>query len=507
MQALALLPLPYPTRVALMVQRGVHLKLDKTTILQEIAQTRMVRAPCARAVYDACCTPDYNVGAPFTDMAPDPTFLGLDPDVLFPVLHRFEASAEVRARWEQKVREIAAVPQNEQRSPEWYAQRMGAVTASDIATCAGESHYNSPDEVLLKKCGRGIPFSGNMYTHHGVLYEPVATEVYEHLYRIKVHEFGLIPHGAIPSHSEPTEPLLAASPDGIGGGIMLEIKCPMTRQPTRYVPDVHGVDTDGDGVVVPHGYFSQIQSQLACCDLDVCDFLECKFYEYPTRDAFYNDVPADAGPRDARKAHRTSTHKLKGVVLKFRVLDAETVTYHYEYPPNMFAGRREQQRWITDTLKHADSSVHAFERLVHWRLNDVFVFRVYRDPQFIAERMPVLRKFWERVERGRTDPAFLDEVEKAYYAAHPDAGVSRTPLLDKCEELGTCLLVGGAADNTADAGMPVYVADSSEEEEDELVAMDDVEVQVAAQEEAAKDDEFDTVTDKNTSYAFDSDSD
>lgn len=53
-----------------------------------------------------------------------------------------------------------------QRSPEWLALRGKMLTASDAATAIGCNHYETPDKLILKKCGF-IKFDGNAATEHG----------------------------------------------------------------------------------------------------------------------------------------------------------------------------------------------------------------------------------------------------------------------------------------------------------------------------------------------------
>ena len=77
-----------------------------------------------------------------------------------------------------------------------------------------------------------------------------------------VLEFGFIQHSRLK--------WLGASPDGItNDGIMLEIKCPISRIITGIPPD---------------NYWIQVQGQLEVCDLEECDFLECKIIEYDGND-------------------------------------------------------------------------------------------------------------------------------------------------------------------------------------------------------------------------------
>ena len=88
----------------------------------------------------------------------------------------------------------------------------------------------------------------------GVKYEEVAVMIYEQRNSMKVFEYGCIPH--------PVYDFIGASPDGItDSGIMLEIKCPSSRKITG---------------VIPSYYWCQVQTQLEVCELDRCDFLECK---------------------------------------------------------------------------------------------------------------------------------------------------------------------------------------------------------------------------------------
>ncbi len=95
------------------------------------------------------------------------------------------------------------------------------LTASDAATAIGCNPYETPDKLILKKCGL-IKFDGNAATEHGNKYENVARDLYCAKYGEVAHEIGLHPH--------PVYKWLGGSPDGITeSGKLLEIKCPMMR--------------------------------------------------------------------------------------------------------------------------------------------------------------------------------------------------------------------------------------------------------------------------------------
>ena len=80
-----------------------------------------------------------------------------------------------------------------QKSEEWLKLRGHMLTASDAATAIGKNPYQTPDDLLLKKCGLGEKFTGNAATRHGELYEDEARILYEERHNEVVHEIGLCP--------------------------------------------------------------------------------------------------------------------------------------------------------------------------------------------------------------------------------------------------------------------------------------------------------------------------
>jgi hypothetical protein len=85
----------------------------------------------------------------------------------------------------------------------------------------------------------------------------------------------------------PSVAFLAASPDGISmqTGTMLEIKCPSMR-PVTNIP--------------PLWYWIQMQAQMECCGLDICDFFDCEFVKY----LFYDEWKVDALKEEPDDFHR-----------------------------------------------------------------------------------------------------------------------------------------------------------------------------------------------------------
>jgi putative phage-type endonuclease len=150
------------------------------------------------------------------------------------------------------VRRLLEQAHVEQKSQEWLDLRQGMLTASDVATALGENHFEKPSDLILKKCGFGKVFKGNDATRHGEKYEPIARDIYERHTGERVHEFGLVQH--------PVHNWLGGSPDGITeSGILIEIKCPVSRKIKNEVP-VH--------------YMAQLQILMEILDLDICDFIQ-----------------------------------------------------------------------------------------------------------------------------------------------------------------------------------------------------------------------------------------
>jgi putative phage-type endonuclease len=150
-----------------------------------------------------------------------------------------------------KIKELIERKYHEQRSPEWLALRENMLTASDAATALGVNPYETPDGLLIKKCG-GRKFQGNEATARGTLLEPIARDKYDAMFNRKSHEIGLVQH--------PKYPFLGGSPDGITeDGLLIEIKCPLSRKIEPKVPKY---------------YVPQIQLLLEILDLDECDFIQ-----------------------------------------------------------------------------------------------------------------------------------------------------------------------------------------------------------------------------------------
>jgi putative phage-type endonuclease len=172
----------------------------------------------------------------------------------------------------------------EQGSPEWFAQRLGKVTASRVADVIAKTktgYSTSRDNYMAQLvCERMTNTVAESFTNAAMQWgtetEPLARAAYESHADVLVDEVAMITHPEIEQ--------AGASPDGlVGQDGMLEIKCPNTA--------TH-IDTLLTQAV-PGKYNTQMQWQMACTGRQWCDF--CSFDpRLPTElQLFVKRVPRD----------------------------------------------------------------------------------------------------------------------------------------------------------------------------------------------------------------------
>jgi putative phage-type endonuclease len=152
----------------------------------------------------------------------------------------------------------------EQGSPEWFAQRLGKVTASRVADVIAKTktgYSTSRDNYMAQLvCERMTNVVAESFTNSAMQWgtetEPLARAAYEAHADVLVDEVAMITH--------PTIEAAGASPDGlVGDDGQLEIKCPNTA--------TH-IDTLLTQTV-PGKYITQMQWQMACTGRNWCDFV------------------------------------------------------------------------------------------------------------------------------------------------------------------------------------------------------------------------------------------
>ena len=152
----------------------------------------------------------------------------------------------------------------EQGTPEWFAARLGNVTASRVADVIAKtkSGYSASRENYMAQliCERMTGTVAESYTNAAMQWgtetEPLARAAYESVADVLVDEVGYVQH--------PTIERAGASPDGLIGVFgLLEIKCPNTA-------------THIDTLIseqVPTKYITQMQWQMSCTGRTWADFV------------------------------------------------------------------------------------------------------------------------------------------------------------------------------------------------------------------------------------------
>jgi putative phage-type endonuclease len=151
----------------------------------------------------------------------------------------------------------------EQRTEEWFAARLGKVTASRVADVlakikSGESasRKNYKMELVVQRLTNKVGESfTNAAMEWGTEQEPFARMAYEAHTGTFVKEEGFVDH--------PTIEGFGCSPDGIVGDGLIEIKCPNTANHIETVLENKA----------PSKYIPQMQCQMAVTGAKWCDFV------------------------------------------------------------------------------------------------------------------------------------------------------------------------------------------------------------------------------------------
>lgn len=152
-----------------------------------------------------------------------------------------------------------------QNTPEWFAQRVGLVTASRLndvmATLktGGEAatRKNYRAQIIAERLtGTKADSFTNAAMQWGTDNEPIARALFEVSSGIDVEQVGFVLHHEIK--------MTGASPDGlIGSDGLIEIKCPNTATHIDYL--LAGV--------APSDYHNQMLWQMECTVRKWCDFV------------------------------------------------------------------------------------------------------------------------------------------------------------------------------------------------------------------------------------------
>lgn len=268
-------------------------------------------------------------------------------------------------------------PYIEQCTDKWYEIRKTCLTASDL----GEALSKNNNLLAKKKAGVYIDntnFQSVPPLKWGNMFEDMAIRCYKQINNnIKIHKFGIIQNKMI-EH-------FGASPDGITDlGIMVEIKCPFSRQ----------IKKD----FIPEKYYYQMQGQLAVCNLTECDYVECDFKTFDNDDEFYNFIK-----------EKNYDNKNFGIIAEY--YDNSIQKYFYLYS-NEYLNKDDCIIDIKKQMENINSSNLQFIKLTKWVLNNIYIQKVEFDKELWDTIPPKINEFWKKVESFKDMPIEYKETKK-----------------------------------------------------------------------------------------------
>ncbi len=253
-------------------------------------------------------------------------------------------------------------PYIEQRSEKWHELRKNCLTASDLHEGISKNNYN----LAKKKAGvliSNIDYINIAPLKWGTMFEDMATRCYKQINNnIKIHDFGLIVNDCIKN--------FGASPDGISDlGIMIEIKCPYSRKIKKNF--------------IPEKYYYQIQGQLAVCELNECDYIECEFKILDTEEEYIEYI------------NNNNLSNIKhGIIAEYNNLLEKN--YYYLYSDE-YLNHTKSISNIQEKINNLNDPNLNFIKVSRWVLKDIYVQRVYFNENLWNSIPDKITNFWNNV--------------------------------------------------------------------------------------------------------------
>ena len=164
----------------------------------------------------------------------------------------------------------------EQRTEEWFAQRLGRVTASSVGAILNLSPNQKRKDVMRAMVREWHhaekEFKGNSATEYGTFHEDMAKLDFQMETGSTIEETGF----------HPFDVWLGASPDGFVGDHLIEIKCPFSLRNVSE-PIFKTIAEQ------PH-YYAQIQVQLFVTRRKTCIFYQWSPFGSSTEMVDYDDA-------------------------------------------------------------------------------------------------------------------------------------------------------------------------------------------------------------------------
>jgi putative phage-type endonuclease len=255
---------------------------------------------------------------------------------------------------------VSQYGQNDQRTDAWHLKRGEMLTASEIYKALPDATPAQKHEIIIGKLTPRVRTDGPgpRALVWGTRFEPIAKDIYCKLseFPIDIVDTTCIPH--------PTVTFLGASPDGIiltdgiRHGRLVEFKCPISR--------VFSDDTE-----VPKAYYHQMQLQMECTQLDICEYIEFQF-----------KTPSYSEWVDSKAEY-------KGF---YAVTDDEMTVKYRDLSDN-----RDPATWRKEVLETVDDW-----NLVYWTLEKFRMKIVEHEKDWLNKNLPSITEVWNTILEHRT---------------------------------------------------------------------------------------------------------
>lgn len=134
-----------------------------------------------------------------------------------------------------------------------------------------------------------------------------------------------------------------------------------------------------------------MQIQMEVCDLDICDFLETKFIEYPDMNSF---------EEDGDFLHSKNSSQIdKGIILYFADSKNNFKPLYIYKPLEMNV--REFDIWYDVMYDKYEKEGYTWVRNIYWKLNIFHTTVVHRDKKWFEEHIKQIGDFWNRIEKEK----------------------------------------------------------------------------------------------------------
>ena len=263
--------------------------------------------------------------------------------------------------------------QNDQRTDAWHAKRGSMLTASEIYKALPDATPAQKHEIMMSKL---VPRPrtegpGPRALVWGTRFEPIAKDIYCKLsgIKMKIVDTTCIPH--------PTVSFLGASPDGIivtedltheRYGRLVEFKCPISR-------------AFSDDTPVPLSYYHQMQLQMECTRLNLCEYIEFQFKMLSYSEWVVNN----------------SEHK------GFYAVDDTDMVVKYKD----LEDTRTPAEWRSQVLGTTDDW-----NLVYWVLDKYRVKLVEHEKDWLKKNLPSMIDVWDTICLHRTNKTLPDHPKE-----------------------------------------------------------------------------------------------